>query len=673
MTREAISMTGRGARGESFADILRRIGLYGVLPDDSDAEALAKFTTSVGEDAADGIADLLEALGTVQIVTPVKAAATSNITLSGAQTIDGIPVVATDRVGVFGQTSGAENGIYVVAAGAWTRATDFDQTAEVLHGSSVLVQQGSNAGSWLLTTADPITVGTTVQTWEQYRTSAPDYRNLSSITVTVGTGGDYDHIQEALDYLSNQYLASRIGLTATVNLVSGFTMTEQVLVENVDLSWVEITSADATVTIAGSSMTSTKPLGGVSTKYCFAALNAGMPIISVLFAFDDTGVVDDVIGLAYEKTSWGTVSSACGVNGATGYGLLIYNGSAVYAEGAQFTGGGNFGALVEGSATLSAQSIDLSANNGGIRISQGSQAHIANAILSDQIGSNGDGLLITQGCHVNAQISVANDCSQSGFRGRGASILNVTGGTSTGCQVAAIYAEKGFTVNAAQQGGADPYFTASRASVGSEPGILAKTGGKIYMRGAQVTDCDLEARGTGSFIDAPASTINYTITDNAGAVSVLEGGQINITSSTVSCSGNAIPAINGTSGGKIIGGSAVVTQTNNGIAMKLDEGAEFVGKSATITGDVGKSCITVANGAHLNAPSLAFTAQSGQNGITIATGGKATLPNSTCTDVGTPSANRVSVSGGGIVTAASTTWTCNLTDNTPSAGGLILR
>jgi len=38
-----IEMRGRGARGESQADILRRTGQYGVLPTDTDQQVMAKL------------------------------------------------------------------------------------------------------------------------------------------------------------------------------------------------------------------------------------------------------------------------------------------------------------------------------------------------------------------------------------------------------------------------------------------------------------------------------------------------------------------------------------------------------------------------------------------------------------------------------------------------------
>lgn len=49
----------------------------------------------------------------------------ANITLSGIQTIDGVSATAGSRVLVISQTDPLENGIWVTAAGAWSRAADF--------------------------------------------------------------------------------------------------------------------------------------------------------------------------------------------------------------------------------------------------------------------------------------------------------------------------------------------------------------------------------------------------------------------------------------------------------------------------------------------------------------------------------------------------------------------
>lgn len=72
----------------------------------------------------------------------VKCATTTNHPLSGTANVDGITVPAGTRVLVKNQTVTSQNGIYISAAGAWTRATDCDSTEEI-EQSTVLVTSGS--------------------------------------------------------------------------------------------------------------------------------------------------------------------------------------------------------------------------------------------------------------------------------------------------------------------------------------------------------------------------------------------------------------------------------------------------------------------------------------------------------------------------------------------------
>lgn len=105
----------------------------------------------------------------LQVKAPVRVATTANTTLSGAQTIDGVSVIAGDRVLVKDQSTGAENGIYVCASGAWSRSTDADASVEVKSGLSVWVNEGTaNSDSqWVLTTNDPIVIDTTALVFTQ--------------------------------------------------------------------------------------------------------------------------------------------------------------------------------------------------------------------------------------------------------------------------------------------------------------------------------------------------------------------------------------------------------------------------------------------------------------------------------------------------------------------------
>jgi Flp pilus assembly pilin Flp len=110
--------------------------------------------------------------------TPVRVATTANITtLTGGapNTVDGITLVANDRVLVKSQSTGGQNGIYTVttlgtgANGTWTRATDADTAAELEGGVLVAVDEGTTLGNTVwMNTVDVVTIGTTAQVWTQF-------------------------------------------------------------------------------------------------------------------------------------------------------------------------------------------------------------------------------------------------------------------------------------------------------------------------------------------------------------------------------------------------------------------------------------------------------------------------------------------------------------------------
>lgn len=126
----------------------------------------------------------------------VRVTTTGNITLSGTQTIDGISVVAGDRVLVKDQTTASQNGIYVVAAGSWTRASDADANAEVTSGLFTFVEEGNtqSATGWVLTSTGTLTVGTSPLTFALFSITnniaagAGLIKNGNQFDVQVGTG-----------------------------------------------------------------------------------------------------------------------------------------------------------------------------------------------------------------------------------------------------------------------------------------------------------------------------------------------------------------------------------------------------------------------------------------------------------------------------------------------------
>jgi phage-related tail fiber protein len=111
---------------------------------------------------------LAEELGKLDGKQSVRVAASSNIVLNGAQQIDGVAVIAGDRVLVANQTLAKDNGLWIVTNGDWVRATDANSSAKVTPGLTVMVEEGTANGDslWHLTTNAPITLGTTALTFK---------------------------------------------------------------------------------------------------------------------------------------------------------------------------------------------------------------------------------------------------------------------------------------------------------------------------------------------------------------------------------------------------------------------------------------------------------------------------------------------------------------------------
>ncbi|MFN3359228.1 MAG: phage tail protein [Pseudomonas sp.] len=111
---------------------------------------------------------ILEELYKLDSKQSVRVATTGNIALAGLQIIDGIALVAGDRVLVKNQTVAKDNGLYIAAAGVWVRTLDADTSAEVTSALLVSVEQGATLADtrWQLVTDGLIVLGVTALTFQ---------------------------------------------------------------------------------------------------------------------------------------------------------------------------------------------------------------------------------------------------------------------------------------------------------------------------------------------------------------------------------------------------------------------------------------------------------------------------------------------------------------------------
>lgn len=266
----------------------------------------------------------------------------------------------------------------------------------------------------------------------------------ADITVTVGSGGDFATINEALDYLTRTYqpVYKFAGVTATVNLLAGFVMAEQIYVHGLDLGWITITGVDAVTVVTRSAISVSAKNNVLTTE-----LLVGAPVLTPLFEVDGGGtlpVLDqkfniDTTGsnanancgvLVVGAASSATIKATAGVSGWFVAGCLVYMGVCV-CRGAVFTSvvphysnacalRATYGAQVDGSGGTFWTGVQGSAlsNSYGLLCTYGAQLTAINAFAT--------GVLCTYLSKVNV---LGTNCRRGAANGTGsnADILILAG------------------------------------------------------------------------------------------------------------------------------------------------------------------------------------------------------------------------------------------------------
>ena len=169
----------------------------------------------------------------------------------------------------------------------------------------------------------------------------------TNTTYTVGTGGDFSTISEALTHAQKFKPSLTEKPTITINLLSGFVVEEQVIVDGIDLSHVTITGEDPTTTIQKESLTQQirdiyphkdTSFGRGNQSFAFLAINgAKFPLIDQLFDMDTSGAETfPVNGFFAYDNSIITFTSNSGCTNAKDYGAYAYHNSTILAQETTF-------------------------------------------------------------------------------------------------------------------------------------------------------------------------------------------------------------------------------------------------------------------------------------------------------------------------------------------------
>ncbi|WP_252997460.1 phage tail protein [Pseudomonas thivervalensis] len=138
---------------------------------------------------------ILEELYKLDSKQSVRVATTASIALTGLQIVDGVTLVAGDRVLVKNQAAAKDNGIYVVGAAAWQRAPDADSSAEVTSAMILSVEQGATLADtrWQLVTDGAIVLGTTSLTFQNITQGFATINSPALVNPTANTPPQFDN------------------------------------------------------------------------------------------------------------------------------------------------------------------------------------------------------------------------------------------------------------------------------------------------------------------------------------------------------------------------------------------------------------------------------------------------------------------------------------------------
>jgi hypothetical protein len=201
--------------------------------------------------------------------------------LSGGapNSVDGVTLSLNDRVLVTGQSTGSQNGLYLVTTlgsgsnGTWARTSDGNETGEIEAGMIVMVTEGAIYADtqWKLITDDPININTTALTFTQnymansISSGSSNVVVNSNANVTISSAGTANVLT-----VSNTGVFVSGVVSATGNITGNYMLGNGAFLTGVITSVANINSGTSNVTVVSPGGNVTIGVGGTSNVAVFS-------------------------------------------------------------------------------------------------------------------------------------------------------------------------------------------------------------------------------------------------------------------------------------------------------------------------------------------------------------------------------------------------------------------
>lgn len=637
----------------------------------------------------------VDAVATGLVVkAPVRALAATPIVLSGSQTIDGVLVVAGDRVLAVGQIDNVDNGIWVVQAGAWDRPTDY-ACGQSAAGSYTLVEEGTTyAGTdWVASTPAPADIiCTNPIAWVEF--TAPQavtgnnvgtgsglvFRDKTGTVLNFRTLNQANHIlidtdTSVINTVTIQTDATSANTANTIvsrdasgdfaaGAISALTLTAT---GNITSTTGNISATAGDVSgnniIASGNITATGNISGdnISSSGQFLAATGSATAPSYSFSADpNTGIYRPAANQIAVSTNGvermlvnGVGTVTIDASAGTADALVVIGNSSATAE--TITAGLNRTALaVAGNGTAVAQTITTAGS--------GTTLEVSNT-------GTGSALTVTGSAGATAQtITAGTNQTALAITGNGTAAAQTI--TKTGSGATLTVASTGATGgNALIVTGSDGA-TAQTVTAGTNQTALAITGNGSAIAETVTTagsGTTLEVSNTGSgvalVVDGSNGATAQTVTAGTNQIALAITGNGTAAAETVTTAGSGTSLVVTNTG---TGNAVTVTGSNGATAQAVTAGLNRTALAVTGNGNATAETVTTAGsgsslaitntgtGVGLTVTASGNTAQTisaGTNQVALAITGNGTANAQTITKTGSGTSLDVSNTGTGIALA----------------------